>query len=178
MRQTGFIVLSLLGGATVLFVVGQDESRIGGASTQSLPGRIEEHSLDSAALRVIDGDTLAVRDERIRLFGIDAPEGDQICSRDGRPVQCGEEATAQLQALVANRQVFCKGVERDRYGRLVATCSVEGRDIGRHMVASGWAVAFSRYSGDYLPDENAARAAGFGLWQGDFQRPEKWRKEH
>jgi hypothetical protein len=43
------------------------------------------------------------------------------------------------------------------------------------MVQQGWALAFGRYSKEYLPDEETARAAGRGLWSGAFITPWDWR---
>ena len=41
---------------------------------------------------VIDGDTIEVHGQRIRLHGIDAPESRQLCRLDGQPWQCGKDA--------------------------------------------------------------------------------------
>jgi len=76
--------------------------------------------------RVIDGDTLALDGERIGLWGIDAAEGDQICQRVGRPWRCGDDSARALEALVDGRELTCTEVDRDRYGRTVATCTVAG----------------------------------------------------
>ena len=53
--------------------------------------------------RVIDGDTIDVAGERIRLHGIDTPESRQTCGLDGRDVRCGKAATAALRRLTARR---------------------------------------------------------------------------
>lgn len=86
---------------------------------------------------VIDGDTLEVAGERVRLWGIDAVEGDQICQRDGRPWQCGDDATRSLQTLVDLGEITCTEMDRDRYGRSVATCTIADQDIGAAMIRSG-----------------------------------------
>ncbi len=52
------------------------------------PGTALAETLSGPA-RVVDGDTLFVAGERIRLHGIDAPEKDQTCSIDGRDWACG-----------------------------------------------------------------------------------------
>jgi endonuclease YncB( thermonuclease family) len=44
------------------------------------------------------------------------------------------------------------------------------------MVRNGLAVAYKRYSKDYLGDEIYAKENKLGLWKGSFIRPEKWRK--
>ncbi len=49
---------------------------------------------------VIDGDIIEVRGQRIRLHGIDAPESRQLCRLDGRPWQCGKDATNALAAAL------------------------------------------------------------------------------
>jgi endonuclease YncB( thermonuclease family) len=124
--------------------------------------------------QVIDGDSLIVAGVEIRLYGIDAPEYRQYCFRRGRPWPCGIEATRTLRALIAARPVACRAREQDRYHRTVASCSVEGRDLGAAMVAGGHAVAY----GAYQLEELAARNAGRGIWSSRFETPAAWRAKH
>jgi endonuclease YncB( thermonuclease family) len=127
--------------------------------------------------QVVDGDTIEVAGRRVRLYGIDAPERDQACERDGRHYACGEEAARALVELVAGRDVRCMGRGEDQYGRLIAVCQAGGTDLGEAMVRAGWAVAFRRYAEDYVEAEAAARRAGAGLWAGRFEAPEDWRRQ-
>ncbi|WGT49668.1 thermonuclease family protein [Thioclava nitratireducens] len=121
--------------------------------------------------RVVDGDTLVVANTRVRLFGIDAPEAKQSCkTTQGVRWACGQAATAELQRL-AGRGVRCTGNEQDRYGRLIAICRAGGRDLNAEMVARGAAFAYRRYALDYVGQEERARRAGLGIWQGEARRP-------
>ncbi|OOY15741.1 thermonuclease family protein [Thioclava sp. DLFJ4-1] len=121
--------------------------------------------------RVVDGDTLVVANTRVRLFGIDAPEAKQSCkTAQGVRWACGRAATAELQRLVG-QGVRCSGDEEDRYGRLIAVCRAGGRDLNAEMVARGAAFAYRKYSRDYVSQEERARRAGLGVWQGAAQRP-------
>lgn len=137
------------------------------AAAQALSGRAV----------VTDGDTLRIGGTKIRLFGVDAPESHQQC-RDiaGRDWPCGAVATERLKRLVAERRVVCDPQNTDRYGRTVASCSVDGRDLGAAIVAEGLGRAYARYSDRYLGDEAAARAARRGLWQAESEAPWDWRK--
>lgn len=131
-------------------------------------------------VRVIDGDTLKLGSERVRLWGIDAPESRQTC-RDARGVAftCGQTAAAVLRGLIGQESPICEMVERDRFGRMVARCQVSGLDLGGAMVAAGWAVDFERYSGGrYQQEQETAKAAKRGLWAGRFIPPADWRKRH
>ncbi len=65
---------------------------------------------------VIDGDTMEVHGQRIRLHGIDAPESRQLCRLDGKPWQCGKDAANILADKIARRPVTCEDLGRDRYG--------------------------------------------------------------
>lgn len=130
----------------------------------------------SGQARVIDGDTLDVADQRIRLHGIDAPESRQLCRRNGESWRCGKDATRALKALLGSRSVRCEELDRDRYGRVIAKCAVDGMDLGGWLVSRGWALAYRRYSADYVPHETKARTARNGIWQGDFMSPWDWRK--
>ena len=85
---------------------------------------------------VIDGDTIEVHGQRIRLHGIDAPESRQLCRLDGTPWQCGKDAVNALAEKIARRPVTCEDLGRDRYKRTVA-----GEDLGKWMVANGLALA-------------------------------------
>ncbi len=133
------------------------------------------HALEGRA-RVIDGDTLVVAGETVRLHGIDAPESKQSCeSAGGGRWACGRWASAELVDIVGRSELRCEGRERDRYGRLVAKCYLRGADIGEEMVLRGAAHAYRKYALDYVDAEKAAFIAARGLWQGDHLPPEAYR---
>lgn len=125
---------------------------------------------------IIDGDTIDIAGKRIRLHGIDAPESRQNCSLNGYDWRCGESATLALKHEASGRTVVCKGSKRDRYGRTIAVCFLDGVDLNAMMVREGFALAYRRYSKDYVGEEDAARGALKGLWRGSFTEPWKWRR--
>ncbi len=125
---------------------------------------------------VIDGDTIEVYGQCIRLHGIDAPESRQLCRLDGKPWQCGKNAANALADKIARRPVSCEGLGRDRYKRIIARCTVAGEDMGSWMVANGLALAYRRYSLDYTDMEAEAQAARRGIWAGEFVKPWEWRR--
>ena len=132
----------------------------------------------SSVASVIDGDTVEIHGQRIRLYGIDAPEASaEPCDLDGKPWRCGQVSANALAEYIARRPVTCEPRDRDRYGRLVAACSVAGASISAWMVSEGWAVAYRRYSHDFVADEAAARAAKRGIWHSSFIMPWEWRAQ-
>jgi len=118
-----------------------------------------------------DGDSLMVGRREVRLFGIDAPEFDQTCSRNGERWACGVEAADHLSRLVTGRDIRCRIIETDQYGRAVSRCTVGITDINAAMVESGYATAFRDYSTDYVAAEARAKAAKRGIWSGTFEAP-------
>lgn len=124
-------------------------------------------------VQVVDGDTLRLGETRIRIKGIDAPEMEQTCYRSGRAYACGESARKALSGIVSGLNVRCRASGRDRYGRMLARCTVNDSDIGERMVTEGWAVSYGR---DYDREEAHARRRSTGLWSGDFERPQDWRR--
>lgn len=132
----------------------------------------------SGTARAGDGDSLTVSGMSVRLHGIDAPELDQACDRNGAPWKCGEEAKRQLQAIVEGQQVSCRRIDTDEYGRMVAVCTAGRWELNKAMVESGWAVAFQRYSDAYAADEVRAKNAGLGIWSSKFESPADYRHRH
>ncbi len=125
---------------------------------------------------VVDGDTIEVHGQQIRLHGIDAPESRQLCRLDGNPWQCGKDAANALTDKIARRPVTCEDLGRDRYKRSIARCTVAGENLGQWMVQLGLALAYRRYSLDYVEEEADAQAAQRGLWAGGFVKPWEWRR--
>ena len=125
---------------------------------------------------VIDGDTLEIHGERVRLHGIDAPESSQL-GRDAKDKKwrCGQKSALALDNKIGRRSVSCQLKGTDRYGRHLGICSVKNTDLNGWMVRQGWAVAYVKYSSSYLPQETRAGQNKIGLWQGDFVRPDQWR---
>jgi endonuclease YncB( thermonuclease family) len=126
--------------------------------------------------KITDGDTIRIGNTRIRLHGIDAPEAKQTCTANGKEWRCGWEATNALANIVGRHWVTCSKRDMDRYGRVVAVCRAGPIDLNAWMVGYGWAVAYRRYSKDYVRDEGDARKARRGLWRGEFMMPWDWRR--
>ncbi|MFC5086848.1 thermonuclease family protein [Microvirga arabica] len=130
---------------------------------------------------VVDVDTIAIRGEktRIRLYGVDGPESQQTCNdASGARYLCGSKAADALASIIGRSgRVSCKEQDRDRYGRIVATCEADGRDIGSELIRQGWAVEYIQYSdGRYSDEEKEAQRAKRGLWAGTFVKPWDWRR--
>jgi endonuclease YncB( thermonuclease family) len=130
----------------------------------------------SGVPRIVDGDTLVIGTTKIRLASIDAPESDQVCLDANRKQwTCGVEARDRLAAHIGNSPIVCVPTGADAYNRTLAICTIGGESLNAWMVQQGWALAFVRYSKQYILDEEAARSAGRGLWSGAFIAPWDWR---
>lgn len=126
---------------------------------------------------VTDGDTVVIRDTRIRLHGIDAPESAQTCQdAAGKDYRCGQAAALALSDRIGASPITCDPRDTDRYGRTVAVCRKGDEDLNAWMVAQGHAIAYRRYATDYVAAETAAKAAKRGIWAGTFQEPGDYRK--
>jgi endonuclease YncB( thermonuclease family) len=122
---------------------------------------------------IIDGDTLEIHGNRIRLWGVDAPESDQLCrGEDSLQYRCGAKAANELDAFIDKRPVSCIPISLDQYGRTVATCSVGGVDLGEWLVRNGFALDWPEYSrGQYGDIQREAEHAGRGMWEGSYVEP-------
>lgn len=163
--------------AAILMVVAAVTGQIagpGGQGTGGQGGRGVEAGPAEGAAKLVDGDSLFVGGKEVRLKGIDAPEGRQTCTREGKSWPCGEEARRQLSRLIAGQRVSCNSVEADQHGRLLGFCTAGGKDLNREMVREGFAMSY----GSFEAEQREAKAAKRGLWSGEFQRPRDWRRDH
>ncbi len=127
--------------------------------------------------RVIDGDSFHLDGKTVRLYGIDAPEWRQTCTRtDGRRWTCGRAAAAELRALLANIEVACTIIDMDRYRRHVGRCTANQLNVNDKMVRSGYALALRSITYAYVGAEREARRARRGVWTGSMTPPWTWRK--
>ncbi len=128
---------------------------------------------------IIDGDTLEVQGQAIRLYGVDAPELGQTCTIEGRAYDCGKIARTALLDLTAGVAVTCRVLAAEpgaatgaaRPGR----CFAQGYDLSEGMAYTGWALAVRQVSERYVVFEARAQAKGRGLWKGRFVSPWAWR---
>lgn len=128
---------------------------------------------------VIDGDTIEIRGERIRLDAIDAPESAQLClDSAGKRYRCGQKSALALSDMIGRSVVSCEPKGRDRYKRTIAICFKGHTNLNAWMVAQGWAVAYRKYGIDYILEEDEARLAQRGIWAGSFEMPWDWRAQN
>jgi endonuclease YncB( thermonuclease family) len=130
----------------------------------------------SGRARVVDGDTLDVGGQKIRIEGIDAFETGQTCfDAKGREWACGHAGTNLLVQLTRGKTITCQGNELDPYGRLIADCFANKTNIGAAMVEQGLALVFTKFSDTYAQQEQQARNAKTGVWSGTFLTPWEYR---
>ena len=120
--------------------------------------------------RVVDGDTLVVGEERVRLIGVDTPES----VKPGTPVECfAKKASAFTAQLVEGKRVrLVTDVEaRDRYDRLLAYVyrRSDGLFVNAELVRRGYATALTippnvKYAKRLAALARKAREEGRGLW--------------
>ncbi len=171
-----FIIGVLLAAAAVFSLLDIGKLDIGKNDATSTNIRNEGSNKQITRLsgrpRIVDGDTIRLNGQRIRILGIDAPEMKQTCKTSrGAIWACGEKSRQYLLSMLANKTLVCKSRARDMYARLLARCTFDGVDIGATMVRQGMAISYY----DYKAQERLAKAERLGLWQGEFIKPRAWR---
>lgn len=162
----GLVLLLILAGLALLAWRGWPQSTAERGSGTEVVG----------VASVTDGDTLEIQGTKIRLFGVDAPESTQTCTRSRRTYPCGREAANALAGFLGQQTMRCRRKDTDRYGRLVAVCHVGNTDVNGWLVQNGYALAYREYGTDYVDEEAAARKAKRGIHAGTFVNPADYRK--
>jgi endonuclease YncB( thermonuclease family) len=129
----------------------------------------------SGRATVIEGDTIEINGQRIKLFGIDAPETAQTCRYAGEVYHCGKQSALTLGHFIGSRSVTCDA-QSWSYEQTAADCTAGDDDLGRLMVLQGQAFADRPRTLDYATYEVDARTTGRGIWRGEFVMPWAWRK--
>jgi endonuclease YncB( thermonuclease family) len=127
--------------------------------------------------KVIDGDTVIIKGQRLRLFGIDAPESAQTGRRLGLQIAIGKQATEKLKHLIDGERIGCHIKSQDRYGRKVAILYLDQLDINEWLVQQGQAVAYAKYSKKYVEVEQIAKRKKIGIWATRFKKPWDYREK-
>ena len=133
-------------------------------------------NVSSNTVYVIDADTIKIGNEKIRFSGIDAPELNQDCFKNGKKILCGVLAKKALLKKIGNKVPKCIIEGKDIYKRILAECFVNGDSLSKFLVRNGYAFAYRKYSKKFIEDEEFARKNKLGLWSMRFEYPWKFRK--
>lgn len=128
---------------------------------------------------VLDGDTIEIAGEQIRMHEIDAPDLRQTCLDHSRKIawNCGNEAAVALQTFLNQYPVTCETRGTDYIGNWFAACEVPGMNIATWMAGQGWAI-----TNQGCPCREVRAWAEFatkealGIWNSDFDMPWLWRE--
>ena len=145
-------------------------------SISSLIFFIIPNQVRTQELRVVDGDTIHLNDEKIRFTGIDTPELKQTCTKDGAKDPCGITAKEILIEKIGDNIVNCISEGKDQYKRTLAECFVNEESLSSYLVRSGYAFAYRKYSKKFVTDEDYARLNKIGMWSMKFDYPWNYRK--
>jgi endonuclease YncB( thermonuclease family) len=127
---------------------------------------------------VIDGDTIDIHGDRIRILDIDAPESRQTCQgQDGAKWRCGQKAALALSDWIGQQTVTCDTTKKDIYKRWLARCTVAGQDVAQWLALNGWAVPYRDCHCEVVrAASKGAELAKRGIWSSAFMMPWDWRK--
>lgn len=128
--------------------------------------------------KAIDGDTIDMTGQKVRLRGIDAPELRQTCQRDSVIWPCGAQARDQLASMLTGRDVQCDGDGAAAGDILTARCRADGADLAEAMVASSFATVTVGGEADYGAMAARVQKRKSGIWAGPFDLPQAWRVAH
>ena len=128
--------------------------------------------------KIIDGDTIHIGKNKIRLHAIDAPETKQKCTKNKIEWNCGLQSTKFLKKLIGSEQIKCIINGRDQYNRLIGVCYKNNLNLNSEMVINGWAIAYRYYSLEYAGEEEKAKLNKVGIWRGEFEEPYLFRKKN
>ena len=134
--------------------------------------------IKSQDVKITDGDTIKINGEKIRFSGIDTPELNQTCVKEGVKNSCGLTAKQILIDKIIDNKVKCIKEGKDRYKRILAECFVNNESLSRYLVRSGYAFAYRKYSKKFIIDEDYARANKLGMWSMEFEYPWDFRKNN
>ena len=133
-------------------------------------------NVSSNTVHVIDGDTIKIGNKKIRFSGIDAPELNQYCFKNGKKILCGVLAKKALVKKIGNKIPKCFIEGKDIYKRILAECFVNEKSLSKFLVRNGYAFAYIKYSKKFIQDEEFARKNKLGLWSMKFDYPWEFRK--
>lgn len=127
-------------------------------------------------VKIVDGDTIKIGNEKIRFAGIDAPELKQICFKNKKKILCGVLVKNALQKKIGKKIPKCIRQGKDIYKRTLAECFINGKSLSKFLVSKGYAFAYRKYSRKFVNDENFARNNKLGLWSMKFIFPWEFRR--
>ena len=136
------------------------------------------NDVKSYEIKIIDGDTIHLNNEKIRFTGIDTPELKQTCNKNSEIIYCGIEARQLLIDKIGKDKVICVREGKDQYKRTLAECFVNDLSLSRFLVREGYAFAYRKYSKKFINDEDFARKNNIGMWSMKFEYPWDWRKKN
>ena len=101
-----------------------------------------------AEVRVVDGDTIRLGAERVRIMNIDAPEteGRAKCNAERR---LAAVATEKLTEIIMGERLEVERHGKDRFGRTLAYIRVRGADVGELLIKARVAVQWGNGRPDW-----------------------------
>lgn len=117
---------------------------------------------NATVIRVIDGDTYQMlkgkRIFTVRLLNVDAPEKKQ---------SFGEAAKDNVTKLILGKTVVVDSLKLDRYNRVLASVTINGKALDSIMLSNGWAWHYAAYSNnpELATMQETAINKHLGLWK-------------
>ena len=136
------------------------------------------NDVKSYEIKIIDGDTIHLNNEKIRFTGIDTPELKQTCNKNSEIIYCGIKAKKLLIDKIGKNKVTCIREGKDQYKRTLAECFVNDLSLSKFLVREGYAFAYRKYSKKFINDEDFAKKNNIGMWSMKFEYPWDWRKQN